>query len=95
MVTPPLNGLILPGVVRNSLLAISREWNQFDVSERNITMKEVMQLLSENRVRGKKDKGKKDKKLFALPVSPCVHYRNVNSLAVATGDVWSGYCVCS
>ncbi|XP_014484970.1 PREDICTED: branched-chain-amino-acid aminotransferase, cytosolic [Dinoponera quadriceps] len=50
LITPPLNGLILPGVVRNSLLAISREWNQYDVSERTITMAEVIQLLSENRV---------------------------------------------
>lgn len=50
MVTPPLNGLILPGVVRSSLLSIAREWNQFEVSERSITMKEVIQLLSENRV---------------------------------------------
>ncbi|XP_011139184.1 branched-chain-amino-acid aminotransferase, cytosolic [Harpegnathos saltator] len=50
MVTPPLSGLILPGVVRNSLLSIAKEWNQFDVSERNITMKEVIQLLSENRL---------------------------------------------
>ncbi|KAL0114980.1 hypothetical protein PUN28_010505 [Cardiocondyla obscurior] len=50
LITPALNGLILPGVVRNSLLSISREWNQYKVTERSITMKEVIQLLSENRL---------------------------------------------
>jgi len=51
LLTPPLNGLILPGVVRNSLLAISRQWNQYKVTERSITMKEIIQLNSDNRVR--------------------------------------------
>ncbi|KAG7204369.1 hypothetical protein KM043_004813 [Ampulex compressa] len=50
LVTPPLNGLILPGVTRNSILNVSREWNQFKVSERNISMDEVIRLLSENRL---------------------------------------------
>lgn len=50
LLTPPLNGLILPGIVRNSLLSIAREWNQFRVSERTVTMKEIIQLLSENRL---------------------------------------------
>lgn len=50
LVTPPLNGLILPGVIRNSILALSREWNQYKVSERKIHMEEICQLLSENRL---------------------------------------------
>lgn len=50
LVTPPLNGLILPGITRHSILAASREWNQFKVSERKIRMEEVCQLLSENRL---------------------------------------------
>jgi len=50
LLTPPLNGLILPGVVRNSLLSLSRQWNQFKVMERAITMKEIIQLNSKNRV---------------------------------------------
>lgn len=50
LVTPPLNGLILPGITRNSILALSREWNQFRVSERTITMGEVRRLLSQKRV---------------------------------------------
>lgn len=52
LVTPPLSsGLILPGITRNSILAIAREWNQFKVSERKLCMDEVCQLLTENRVR--------------------------------------------
>lgn len=45
------SGLILPGITRNSILALSKKWNQFKVSERKICMDEVCQLLSENRVR--------------------------------------------
>uniref|UniRef100_A0ABD2W856 Branched-chain-amino-acid aminotransferase n=1 Tax=Trichogramma kaykai TaxID=54128 RepID=A0ABD2W856_9HYME len=50
LVTPPLDGLILPGITRNSILSLSRDWNQFKVSERRITMTEVCRLLSENRL---------------------------------------------
>lgn len=50
LVTPSLNGLILPGVTRNSILAASREWNQFKVTERKFCMDEVCQLLAENRL---------------------------------------------
>ncbi|XP_076767214.1 branched chain amino acid transaminase [Xylocopa sonorina] len=51
LVTPPLsNGLILPGVTRNSILTLSKEWNQFKVSERKFCMDEVCHLLSENRL---------------------------------------------
>lgn len=50
LLTPSLNGLILPGIVRKSLLTIARQWNQFRVSERSITMKEIIRLLSENRL---------------------------------------------
>lgn len=53
LVTPPLNGLILPGITRNSILTVSREWNQFKVTERIITMPEIIRLLSENRVSSK------------------------------------------
>jgi branched-chain amino acid aminotransferase len=50
LVTPPLDGLILPGITRASILELSREWNEFRVSERNIPMAEIVHLLSENRV---------------------------------------------
>jgi hypothetical protein len=50
LVTPPLDGLILPGITRASILELSREWNEFRVSERSIPMAEVVHLLSESRV---------------------------------------------
>lgn len=50
LVTPPLDGLILPGVTRNSLLELARDWSSFKVSERRITMHEVVKALSENRL---------------------------------------------
>ncbi|KAK2712543.1 branched-chain-amino-acid aminotransferase, cytosolic-like [Artemia franciscana] len=50
LVTPPLNGLILPGVTRRSLLELAREWNEFKVSERDITMAEVKEALDEDRL---------------------------------------------
>lgn len=43
LVTPALDsGLILPGVTRRSVLELARQWNEFDVSERKLTMKEVL-----------------------------------------------------
>ncbi|XP_044012781.1 branched-chain-amino-acid aminotransferase [Aphidius gifuensis] len=50
LVTPSLNGLILPGITRNSILSLANEMNQFKVTERTITMSEICQLLSENRL---------------------------------------------
>lgn len=51
LVTPPLDGLILPGVTRLSLLELAREWKEFHVTERNITMAEIVEAHAENRVR--------------------------------------------
>lgn len=51
LITPPLgDGLILPGVTRISLLEMCREWNEFDVVERKITMKELQELMAEDRL---------------------------------------------
>ncbi|VCX15806.1 unnamed protein product, partial [Gulo gulo] len=51
LVTPPLDGVILPGVVRQSLLDLARTWGEFRVAERKITMKELSRALEEGRVR--------------------------------------------
>ncbi|XP_071453191.1 branched-chain-amino-acid aminotransferase, cytosolic [Hetaerina americana] len=50
LITPPLNGLILPGVTRLSILELAWEWKEFKVTERPITMAEVQKLLSEKRL---------------------------------------------
>ncbi|XP_063292921.1 branched-chain-amino-acid aminotransferase, cytosolic-like [Pelobates fuscus] len=51
LLTPPLNGLILPGVTRQSLLDLARQWGDFKVSERTVTMAEVVKGLQEDRVK--------------------------------------------
>lgn len=51
LITPPLeDGIILPGVTRNSLLTLAREWNDFKVTERRIGMKEIKKALDEKRL---------------------------------------------
>lgn len=42
LATPSLDGTILPGVVRQSFLELTRQYNEFQVSERTITMEEVV-----------------------------------------------------
>nr|KAJ3420372.1 branched-chain-amino-acid aminotransferase [Polyrhizophydium stewartii] len=48
--TPPLDGTILPGVTRDSILTLSRDWNEFKVTEGPITMSAVTKAISEGRV---------------------------------------------
>ena len=50
LVTPPLDGTILPGVTRDSIINLAKEWNEFKVVERPITMPELKQALKEGRV---------------------------------------------
>ncbi|XP_015977999.1 branched-chain-amino-acid aminotransferase, mitochondrial [Rousettus aegyptiacus] len=51
LVTPPVDGVILPGVVRQSLLDLAQTWGEFQVVERRVTMQEVMRALAEHRLR--------------------------------------------
>ncbi|KAM6223133.1 branched-chain-amino-acid aminotransferase, mitochondrial [Rhynchocyon petersi] len=51
LVTPPLDGIILPGVVRQSVLDLAQTWGEFRVAQRTITMKELLRALDEGRVR--------------------------------------------
>ncbi|PIA15570.1 branched-chain-amino-acid aminotransferase [Coemansia reversa NRRL 1564] len=50
LVTAPLDGIILPGVTRDSLLELARKWGEFKVSERKVTMPEVLKALEEDRM---------------------------------------------
>jgi len=50
LITPPLDGTILPGVTRQSLLDLANNWRDFKVSERHITMKELIHAKNENRL---------------------------------------------
>nr|KAF6493754.1 branched chain amino acid transaminase 1 [Rousettus aegyptiacus] len=51
LTTPPLDGIILPGVTRQSILDLAREWGEFKVSERYLTMDDLITALEQNRVR--------------------------------------------
>lgn len=48
LITPPLDGTILEGVTRQSILDMTRQWGNIKVSERPITMKETLELLKNN-----------------------------------------------
>ncbi|KAJ3146169.1 branched-chain-amino-acid aminotransferase [Geranomyces michiganensis] len=50
LITPPLDGTILPGVTRDSILSLTRSWGEFTVSERPITMREIAKACDEGRV---------------------------------------------
>uniref|UniRef100_A0ABI7XQ21 Branched-chain-amino-acid aminotransferase n=1 Tax=Felis catus TaxID=9685 RepID=A0ABI7XQ21_FELCA len=51
LATPPLDGIILPGVTRQSILDLARKWGEFKVSERYLTMGDLTTALEGNRVR--------------------------------------------
>ncbi|KAI9140596.1 aminotransferase [Paraphysoderma sedebokerense] len=50
LVTPPLDGTILPGVTRDSILALTKGWNEFKVSERKVLMKDIVKAEKEKRL---------------------------------------------
>lgn len=51
LVTPPLDGLILPGVTRQSLLELARGWGEFEVREGPLPMAAVLEALEGGRLR--------------------------------------------
>ncbi|CAM9483370.1 unnamed protein product, partial [Chrysoparadoxa australica] len=52
LVTPPLSSMILPGVTRQSILELAREWDEdgLTVSERELTMAEVKEAAREGKL---------------------------------------------
>ncbi|KAL1917373.1 uncharacterized protein VTP21DRAFT_5029 [Calcarisporiella thermophila] len=51
LVTPELDGTILPGVTRDSILQLARGWGEFKVTERRLTMPEVVRAVQEKRMK--------------------------------------------
>lgn len=49
LITPPLEGTILPGVTRDSIVRLARSWN-IDVEERRLSIEEVIENLSTGRL---------------------------------------------
>jgi len=50
LITADLDGTILPGVTRKSILELAKTWGEFKVTERPWTMSELTAALNENRV---------------------------------------------
>ncbi|KAM3863700.1 branched-chain-amino-acid aminotransferase, cytosolic-like isoform 2-T2 [Diretmus argenteus] len=50
LLTPPLDGIILPGVTRQSLLDLARAWGEFKVTERTMEMKELLAALDSGKI---------------------------------------------
>jgi len=50
LVTPNLDGTILPGITRDSILQLCRQWGEFDVSERSFTIQELAAAAKEGRL---------------------------------------------
>jgi len=50
LITPPLDGTILPGVTRDSVLQLARQWKEFDVVERPLSIHDLVTAIKENRV---------------------------------------------
>lgn len=50
LITPPLDGTILEGVTRQSILEMTRKWEDLKVIERPITMKETLKLLEKKQL---------------------------------------------
>ncbi|XP_030767374.1 branched-chain-amino-acid aminotransferase, cytosolic [Sitophilus oryzae] len=50
LATPPLTGLILPGVIRQSILQLCEQWGEFVIEQRTITMAEVINLQLSDRL---------------------------------------------
>jgi len=50
LVTASLDGTILPGITRKSILELAAQWKEFEIAERTWTMTELLTALKENRV---------------------------------------------
>uniref|UniRef100_A0A3B4F995 Branched-chain-amino-acid aminotransferase n=1 Tax=Pundamilia nyererei TaxID=303518 RepID=A0A3B4F995_9CICH len=51
LATPPLDGIILPGITRRSILELTRKWGEFKVTERYLTMSQLCCALKQQRVK--------------------------------------------
>lgn len=84
LVTAPLDrGDILPGVTRDSILHLARGWGNLNVSERFLSMQEVIQASQEGRLLEAFGAGTA---AVVTPIS-CIRYRGQDIEIPATGDV--------
>lgn len=84
LVTPPLSrGDILPGVTRQSILDLCRQWGEFDVSDRSITMPEIKEAAAEGRLVEAFGAGTA---AVVTPIS-AIEYKGEDIEIAATGDL--------
>ena len=50
LITCPLDGTILPGVTRDSIIQMAQSWDEFKVTERHFTIHEVIKASKEGRI---------------------------------------------
>jgi branched-chain amino acid aminotransferase len=50
LITPPLDGTILPGITRDSILTLCRELKEFKVTERNFKIQELIKSIEQGRL---------------------------------------------
>jgi branched-chain amino acid aminotransferase len=89
LITPPLSrGDILPGVTRRSILELERLRGEMEVSERDISMSEILRASKEGRLKEAFGAG------TAAVVSPieCIQYKgediNIDAPGTVTLQVW-------
>jgi branched-chain amino acid aminotransferase len=51
LITAPLDGTILPGITRDSLLTLARGWGEFKVSEKRFSIDELTEAILQGRVK--------------------------------------------
>ena len=83
LITAPLDGTILPGVTRQSILDLARSWDEFAVVERFVTMSEIRETAREGRLIEAFGAG------TAAIVSPisCIQYQGEDIDIAATGEL--------
>ncbi|KAL7572045.1 hypothetical protein ACA910_001697 [Epithemia clementina (nom. ined.)] len=90
LITAPLDrGDILPGVTRDSILYLARHWgDDIDVSERSLTMAELLEASADNRLIEAFGAG------TAAVVTPtsCIRYKGKDIEIPATGELTKRLC---
>lgn len=51
LITAPLDGTILPGITRDSLLTLARSWGEFKVTEKRFTIDQLTEAIMQGRVK--------------------------------------------
>lgn len=50
LITCPLDGTILPGITRKSILDLTREWGEFKVTEQKFKIQDIIKAVNEGRI---------------------------------------------